>query len=324
MSILIVKQAYIPSMLEDSINAKYQMIDLSEKQGITEDCELLNKVEIMITNGEAKVGKDLIDRYKNLKLIANFGVGYDGINAKYAAEKGIVVTHTPGVLTEDVADLGVGLLISLSRAIPEANQFVKQGEWQKLGMGTFPWTKKVSGSKVGIVGMGRIGSAIASRLLAFNTIVGYCNQTKIDNENYCYFSNLVGLASFCDFLIVCVPGIDENYHLIDADILKALGPNGYLINISRGSVVDEKYLIKALYDHEIKGAALDVFENEPYVSEELRKLNNVILTPHMASATWETRKAMAQLVFDNIEAFIQKKELITPVPECAKIRLCSR
>ena len=152
----------------------------------------------------------------------------------------------------------------------------------------------------------------------------YTNAIKIDNDNYCYFSNLVDLASFSDYLIVCVPGIDENYHLINADILKALGPNGYLINISRGSVVDEKYLIKALYDHEIKGAALDVFENEPYVSEELRKLNNVILTPHMASATWETRKAMAQLVFDNIEAFIQKKELITPVPECAKIRLFSR
>lgn len=320
MSALIVKQAYIPSMLEDLINKQYKMIDLAEAQGITDKEEILNNTEIMITNGEAKVGKDLIDKYNNLKLIADFGVGYDGIDVNYAVKKGIKVTHTPGVLTDDVADLGVGLLIALSREIPKADKFVKYGKWQELGMGSFPWTHKVSGSRVGIVGMGRIGSAIAKRLSAFDVTIGYCNQSKVDNENYLYFSSLVDLASFSDFLVVCVPGIKENFHLINKNVLKALGASGALINISRGCVVDEEYLTGALINKEIRGAALDVFEHEPYVSDKLRNLDNVILTPHMASATWETRKAMAQLVFDNVTAFIQGKELITPVPECFKVK----
>ncbi len=320
MSALIVKQAYIPSMLEDLINKQYKMIDLAEAQGITDNEEILNNTEIMITNGEAKVGKDLIDKYNNLKLIADFGVGYDGIDVNYAVKKGIKVTHTPGVLTDDVADLGVGLLIALSREIPKADKFVKYGKWQELGMGSFSWTHKVSGSRVGIVGMGRIGSAIAKRLSAFDVTIGYCNQSKVDNENYLYFSSLVDLASFSDFLVVCVPGIKENFHLINKNVLKALGASGALINISRGSVVDEEYLTGALINKEIRGAALDVFEHEPYVSDKLRNLDNVILTPHMASATWETRKAMAQLVFDNVTAFIQGKELITPVPECFKVK----
>ncbi|MCL1603600.1 2-hydroxyacid dehydrogenase [Succinatimonas hippei] len=320
MRALIVKQAYIPVLLEDLINKKYAMVDLASSHGITDDSEILDSAEILITNGEAIVGRDLIDRYKNLKLIANFGVGYDGIDASYAASKGIFVTNTPGVLTDDVADLGVGLLLALSRNIVKADHFVKDGSWQTQGMGTFPWTKKVSGSKVGIVGMGRIGSAIAKRLSAFDVTIGYCNQKPVNSADYKYFSSLIDLAEFCDFLIVCVPGVKANNHLIDEKVLKALGPQGYLINISRGSVVDEQYLTKALSNEEIKGAALDVFEHEPHVSEILRSLENVILTPHMASATHETRKAMGQLVFDNIEAFLQGKELITPVPECNKLK----
>ena len=236
MSALIVKQAYIPSMLEDLINKQYKMIDLAEAQGITDNEEILNNTEIMITNGEAKVGKDLIDKYNNLKLIADFGVGYDGIDVNYAVKKGIKVTHTPGVLTDDVADLGVGLLIALSREIPKADKFVKYGKWQELGMGSFSWTHKVSGSRVGIVGMGRIGSAIAKRLSAFDVTIGYCNQSKVDNENYLYFSSLVDLASFSDFLVVCVPGIKENFHLINKNVLNTIkntNPNANIIKIKR-------------------------------------------------------------------------------------------
>ena len=313
MSKFIIKQAGIPAYLEELISKNYHLVDITkDESSINKD--VYKEAEILVTNGETFVDLNTINKFPALKLIANFGVGYDRIDVNAAIKKGILVSNTPDVLTEDVADLAVGLLLSLSRAIPRADNFVKQGLWEKNGMGSFPWTYKVSGSSVGIVGMGRIGKAIAKRMAAFDVKVGYYSHKPIDQ--YIHYDSLEKLAVDSDFLIVAVPGVAANYHLINDKVIDALGPEGSLINIARGNVVDEKYLTQALIDAKIRGAALDVFENEPFVGAKLRSLNNVVLTPHMASATYQTREAMCKLVFDNIEHFHLDGKLLTPIPEC--------
>ena len=273
----------------------------------------LSKVTAVVGTGGAKVDKKLLMMLPNVKLIAICGVGYDGVDIAAAKEKDIVVTHTPGVLTDDVADLAFGLVLSIGRRIPHADRFVRNGDWVD---DAFMLTHKVSGARLGIVGMGRIGRAIAKRASAFDMHIAYASRVAKENLPYRFYDNVAALAAEVDYLVVAIPGGEDTHHLINSEVLVALGQKGYLINIARGSVVDQPVLVQALKDKIIAGAALDVFWDEPIVDPELRRLSNVVLTPHIASATVETRHAMAALTMQNLQAFYDKAVLPTPVPEC--------
>jgi lactate dehydrogenase-like 2-hydroxyacid dehydrogenase len=273
----------------------------------------LSKVTAVVGTGGAKVDKKLLMMLPNVKLIAICGVGYDGVDIAAVKEKNIVVTHTPGVLTDDVADLAFGLVLSIGRRLPQADKFVRNGDWVD---DAFMLTHKVSGARLGIVGMGRIGQAIAKRASAFDMQISYTSRAPKADLPYRFYDEVTALAAEVDYLVVAVPGGDDTHHLIDAEVLTALGQKGYLINVARGTVVNQPVLVQALKDKTIAGAALDVFWDEPIVDPELRRLTNVVLTPHIASATVETRYAMAALTMQNLQAFYEKAVLPTPVPEC--------
>jgi lactate dehydrogenase-like 2-hydroxyacid dehydrogenase len=222
----------------------------------------------------------------------------------------VPVAHTPAVLNDDVADLAIGLLIAAARRIPQADRFVRANEWTH---GPIALGRKVTGGRLGLVGMGRIGQAIAERALAFRMEVAYTSRSPRAGVPYAYHPDPVSLAAAVDFLVVITPGGAATKGLIDARVLQALGPAGYLVNVARGSVVDEAALIEALHHGTIAGAGLDVFANEPNVPEALRTLPNVVLTPHIGSATKQTREAMGQLTFDNLHAHFTGRPLLTPV-----------
>ena len=268
-------------------------------------------IRAIASKGETKVTRDFIARFPALEVISVFGVGYDGVDAVAARERGIEVTNTPDVLTDDVADFAMTLLLSTARQVVRADRFARSGEWKK---GPHALTTKVTGSRLGIVGLGRIGKAIARRAEAFDMSIAYHNRSPQSDVGYRYVADLKTLASEVDFLVLSMPGGAGTRALINAEILEALGPKGFLINVARGSVVDETALIKALQEGKIAGAGLDVFENEPNVPEALAKFDNVTLTPHMASGTVITRTAMADLAFDNLQAHFSGKPLLTPVP----------
>ena len=263
--------------------------------------------------GEASVPRSLLSQLPHAKVVSVFGVGYDGVDVPAAIEHGIPVTHTPDVLTDDVADLAMGLVLSVGRTIPQADKFVRAGQWPN---GPIALARKVSGARMGIVGMGRIGKAIAKRASGFGMSIAYTARTEKLDSGYRFFASAAALAAQVDFLVVITPGGAGTHHLINAEVLKALGARGFLINVARGSVVDEQALIEALQNGTIAGAGLDVFANEPQVPEALWSMGNVVLTPHMASATTETRQAMADLAFANMQAGISGQALRTPVPEC--------
>lgn len=263
--------------------------------------------------GEASVPRSLLAQLPNAKVVAVFGVGYDGVDVAAAMEHGIPVTHTPDVLTDDVADLAMGLVLSVGRGIAQADQFVRAGEWPS---GPMTLGRKVSGSRLGIVGLGRIGKAIALRATAFGMTIAYTARTAKPDSGFKFHPTPADLAANVDFLVAITPGGAGTRHLINAEVLRALGPRGFLINVARGSVVDEEALVEALQNGTIAGAGLDVFANEPHVPKALWCMRNVVLTPHMASATTETRQAMANLAFANMQAGIAGQALISPVPEC--------
>jgi lactate dehydrogenase-like 2-hydroxyacid dehydrogenase len=298
-----------PSMMKALQEADYIVHDHTH----IKDPGALSKVTALIGTGAAKVDKQLLSMLPNLKLVAICGVGYDGVDVAACKEKGIAVTHTPGVLTDDVADMAMGLVLSMGRRIPQADKFVRQGDWVD---DEFPLRNKVSGSRMGIVGMGRIGRAIAKRAAAFDMRIAYTGRVAKADVPYVFYETVTQLAANVDYLVIAVPGGDDTKHMIGASVLQALGSKGYLINIARGSVVDQPVLVQALKDKTIAGAALDVFWDEPIIDPELRRLSNVVLTPHIASATVETRQAMAVLTLDNLQAFYERRALPTPVPEC--------
>ena len=271
------------------------------------------RIRAIAASGESKVGKELIDQLPALELISVMGVGYDGIDVAAAKARGAVVTHTPDVLNDDVADLAIALMLSVARAIPAADRFVREGRWLE---GPMPLQRKMSGARLGLAGMGRIGQAIAQRALAFGMSVAYTARSAKPALPHRYWPSPQALAAECDFLVVITPGGAATRKLIDAAVLKALGPQGVLINVARGSVVDEAALIEALSKGTIAGAGLDVFEDEPRVPEALRQMPQVVLTPHVGSATGQTRRAMADLAFANLQAHFAGKPLLSPVPEC--------
>lgn len=273
---------------------------------------LAPRIVAVAATGESSVPRSLIERLDAAHVISVFGVGYDGVDAAAALERGIPVTHTPGVLNDDVADMAMALVLGIARRVAEGDRHVRDGRWPD---GPLALGRKVSGARMGIVGMGRIGQAIAQRAAAFGMTIAYNARSARPALPYAFVPDATTLAGQSDFLVAITPGGAGTRHLIHAGVLAALGPRGFLINVARGSVVDEAALIEALRAGSIAGAGLDVFANEPQVPEALRELPNVLLSPHTASATAETRQAMADLAFANLHAGVQGQALLTPVPE---------
>ncbi len=269
--------------------------------------------EIAVASGGSSFKEKDYAIAKKLKLIADFGVGYDGIDIPCANAHRVLVSHTPNVLNDDVADLAVALTLNITRDLVGAHNYAVAGRWEKEG--GYPLTTAMHGLKTGIVGMGRIGKEIASRLSAFKLSIGYTARHQKSDVGYTYFADIHALASWADVLILALPSTPESFHLVDATVLRELGKDGFLVNIARGAIVDTAALIEALGNGTLKGAALDVYEKEPHIEEALRKLDNVVLTPHVGSATHGTRRAMADLVLANIDAYLEGKPLVTQVPE---------
>lgn len=271
---------------------------------------LADRVTGIATMGETGADAALMDALPKAKIIASNSVGVDAIDLAAAKARGIAVSNTPGVLNECVADLGMALTLAISRRLVEADHYVRSGQWPK---GAFAFGTKLGGKTMGIVGMGRIGQQVARRAAAFGMTIVYHSRHKKLEIAYRYYDDLAAMAEASDFLLLILPGGAATRHLVDARILDALGKKGFLINIARGSVVDEAALVKALQDGVIAGAALDVFADEPRAPEALFTMDNVILQPHQASATHETRTAMGQLMIDNLKAHFAGKPLLTPV-----------
>jgi lactate dehydrogenase-like 2-hydroxyacid dehydrogenase len=261
----------------------------------------------------ARFGADraLIESLPSLQVIASFGVGVDTIDLVAARERGIAVSNTPDVLTGCVADLAFGLLIDVARRLSAADRFVRRGDWLQ---GQFPLATRVWGKRLGIVGLGRIGTAIARRAAGFEMQVRYHNRRIVDNCPYDYEASLPALAAWADFLVVACAGGAPTRHLVSRQAIDALGPQGFLVNVSRGSVVDEQALVEALQAGRLGGAALDVFDDEPNVPPALARMDQVVLLPHVASATVETRQAMADCVLANLRCWFGSGRLLTPVP----------
>ncbi|CAK9185690.1 unnamed protein product [Ilex paraguariensis] len=269
-----------------------------------------NSIRAVVGYTTAGADAQLIDSLPGLEIVASYSVGLDKIDLEKCKEKGIRVTNTPDVLTEDVADLAIGLILATLRKMCECDRYVRSGLWKK---GDFRLTTKFSGKSVGIIGLGRIGSAIAKRAEAFGCPISYFTRSEKPDSEYKYYPNVIDLASNCQILIVACPLTSETCHIINREVINALGPKGILINIGRGPHVDEPELVSALVEGRLGGAGLDVFEHEPEVPEQLFGLDNVVLLPHVGSATVETRNAMADLVIGNLEAHFLKKPLLTPV-----------
>jgi lactate dehydrogenase-like 2-hydroxyacid dehydrogenase len=268
---------------------------------------------IAMTGGHAHLDEAYMRRFPDLEVISSFGVGYDNIDAKAAARLGITVTNTPGVLDDEVADTALGLMIMTVRQLPQAERYLRAGQWSAKG--AYPLSPSLRGRTVGIFGLGRIGKAIATRVNAFGLEVVYHGRHAQADVPYRYYSSLIDMAKAVDILIVIAPGGPATRHIVNAEVLKALGPDGVLINVARGSLVDEKALIEALRNKTILAAGLDVFENEPSVPQELIALENTVLLPHVGSASVETRRAMADCVVSNLFAWADGKPPLTPVPE---------
>ncbi|MCL7996649.1 2-hydroxyacid dehydrogenase [Brucella sp. 21LCYQ03] len=265
------------------------------------------------------VNAGLIDALPNLEIIGNFGVGYDAVDAKHAAANSVMVTNTPDVLTDEVADTTIGLLIDTVRELSKSQEFLRSGEWVKQGR--YPLSKlSLRGRKVGIFGLGRIGKAVAHRVEAFGLPISYHNRRKSDDVSYAYYPSLLELAKAVDTLILVAPGGAETEKAVNAEVLAALGSDGVLINIGRGSVVDEAALAEALKNGTIAAAGLDVFANEPNVPQALLDAPNTVLLPHIGSASEKTRQGMADLVINNLISWFDKGEALTPVPETANLK----
>lgn len=264
----------------------------------------------MVATGESVVSRALMASLPALEVISVLGVGYDGIDMAAARERGICVTHPPGLSTDDIADFALALLLAAARQVVSADKFIRRGDWST---GRYSMTRRVSGARLGIVGLGRIGRAVATRAQAFGMDIAYTGRTPKADVAYRWCVDARTLAASVDFLVVCASGGAATQALIDGDVLAALGPTGVLVNIARGSIVDEDALVEALRERKILAAGLDVFCHEPHVAQGLLALDNVVLTPHMASTTGATVQAMLDLTFANLAAYFDGLPVPTPV-----------
>jgi lactate dehydrogenase-like 2-hydroxyacid dehydrogenase len=270
------------------------------------------RIRAMATGAQAPVDAALLARLPNLEIVASFGVGYDTIDTATAAARGVVVTNTPDVLSDEVADLTLGLLLATLRQIPQADRYLRAGHWPTK---PYPLTPTLRGRTVGILGLGRIGRAIATRLEGFGVQIAYHGRRRQADVRYAYHASLLNMARAVDVLVVVAPGGPETDGLVDAGVLAALGPQGILVNVARGSVVDEEALVAALKAGTILGAGLDVFAREPYVPADLAAMDHVVLLPHVGSGSVHTREAMGRLVVDNLVHWFSGRGPLTPVPE---------
>ncbi|GAA0270385.1 2-ketogluconate reductase [Methylorubrum aminovorans] len=270
------------------------------------------RIRALAVGAMCPIDAALFDRLPRLEIVASFGVGYDTIDVGEAHRRGIVVTHTPDVLSDEVADLALGLLLATLRRIPQADRYLRAGRWRER---SFPLTTSLRERRVGILGLGRIGRAIARRLEGFGVTIAYHGRTPQDGVPYAYYDSLLGLARAVDTLIVAAPGGPGTNGIVDAGVLAALGADGIVVNIARGSVIDEAALIAALQSGTILGAGLDVFENEPHVPQALIDLEQTVLLPHVGSGSHHTRAAMGRLLTDNLFSWFDGKGPVTPVPE---------
>lgn len=300
---------------DDDMHALAQHYTLHVLSDAADPARLLDEVgpriRALATNGESGASAALIDALPALEIIVCYGVGVDAIDLERAKARGIRVTYTPDVLTGDVADMGIALLLALARQIPAADAYVRRGDW---GRKPIALTRRVFGQRLGIVGLGRVGRALARRATGFDMQVMYHDRMHFDDVPYAWCENLVDLARQVDFLVVCAAADQGTRALIDARVLDALGPDGMLVNVARGSIVDEPVLLDYLRERRIAGAALDVFWNEPAIDPAFASLDNVVLQPHRSSATLQTRAAMAELVRGNLAAFFADAPLVSEYP----------
>jgi hydroxypyruvate reductase len=291
--------------VQKELEARYRIhskADFEKVAGIVRAC---------VTNGHSGPPPDMIDRMPKLEIIGSASVGYDGIPVEYARSKGIPVTNTPDVLNDDVADLAIALMIMTARKLVVADRYVRSGEWPSKG--EFPLASRASGKRVGILGMGRIGKEIGKRAEAMNNSIAYHSRRPVTDVSWQHYPSLVELARNSDFLIVIIPATPQTAKIVNKDVMEALGPNGILVNVARGAVVDEDALVAALQGGKLGGAGLDVFAEEPKVPEALFGMDNVVLAPHVGSGTYETRRAMSQLVLDNLDNHFAGKPLLTEI-----------
>lgn len=304
----------LPPYARTQVDAHYTVHDRTHLSDSAAFAQIAPRITGIVGSGESKVPRELMAQLPALGMVAIIGVGYDGVDTTAANEHKVKVSHTPNVLNDDVADLALGLMLCTARQLPQADQYVRQGLWAKQG--AMPLTRKLSGARVGIVGMGRIGKTIAKRCAAFDMSIAYTARSAKADLAFTYYPDAKSLAANVDFLVVITPGGAATKHMINAEVLQALGKDGYLINVARGTVVDQAALLTALLNKTIAGAGLDVFDGEPNVPEAFFTLDNVTLLPHVGSATHATRKAMADLALLNLANHYAGKALVTPVPEC--------
>jgi len=296
----------------DEMLARYDILRLPDGPGRADFLVgHASQIRVVVTWGRPGVDADMIAALPNLEAIVNNGAGVDSIDLEAARRRGIGVSNTPDVLSDTVADTALGLILMTLRRFGAADRYVRAGRWASNG--PFPYARDLSGLQVGILGLGRIGSAIATRLLGFDCAIAYHNRHRIDGSPYRYAESAVELAESVDVLVVATTGDHNTRNLVDRAVLEALGRDGYLINIARGSVVDQDVLVELVAGGRLAGAGLDVFINEPHVPVELFNLDNVVLFPHIGSATVRTRKAMALLAIRNLNSYLSTGELITPV-----------
>ncbi|MBF7684637.1 2-hydroxyacid dehydrogenase [Acinetobacter sp. B10A] len=269
-----------------------------------------HEFQVVATSNSVGIRAEVIDQLPSLKLIASFGVGFDSIDVAYANQKNIIVTNTPNVLNDCVADTAMMMTYALSRQLLQADRFVRTGAWAH---GEYPLTKNTARKVCAILGMGNIGEAIAKRAAAADMEIIYHNRSKKEHVSYCYVDTVSELAKQADVLILALPSTGQTQHILNAEILSQMKKTAFVVNIARGSVIDQQALIYSLQTGQIAGAGLDVFEVEPCVDSPLLTMDQVILTPHYASGTYETRQAMADLVSDNIKAYLDGKDVFTPV-----------
>jgi lactate dehydrogenase-like 2-hydroxyacid dehydrogenase len=281
-----------------------------DKDGFIAECA--DSIRGVATRGDRGLSREVMEALPHLEIIAVYGVGYDAVDLDAARNRNIRVTNTPDVLTKDVADFGVAMMLAASRGIIGGETWVRSGEWAKKGM--YPLKTRVFGKRVGILGLGRIGSEVARRCAAFEMDIAYADlETKEGADEWSYIKDPRALAERSDYLFVTATGGAATKHIVNKEVLTALGPEGMLINISRASNIDEEALLKALEDKTLGYAALDVFEGEPSLDPRFFELDNVMLQPHQASGTVDTRKEMGRLVRENLEAYFSGRELLTPV-----------
>ena len=312
-AIEVLSVANLPPLLQLPLQAAYSVHQRLHETDPAAFAQAAPRIRAIAASGESKVSAALLQQLPALEIVSVMGVGYDGIDVAAAKARGVTVTHTPGVLNDDVADLALALMLAWARQVPRADRFIRVGQWPA---GPLPLGRKVSGARLGIVGMGRIGQAIAQRAAAFGMSIAYTARSAKAELPLRYLPSAAALAAESDFLVVITPGGAGTRKLIDAEVLAALGPQGCVVNVARGSVIDETALIAALQAGTIAGAALDVFESEPNVPQALREMDNVVLTPHIGSATGQTRQAMADLALANLKAHFAGEALPSPVPEC--------